>query len=93
MRFHLDVVSTARDYDPVRAGVSSDLRGALGPIEPVLARLDPLMSTPVILTRHEFRQLIDFLSNGLLDDRARPENLRKLIPKNVPSERAIQIFQ
>ena len=33
----------------------------------------------------EFGQLVDFVRNGLLDQRAKPENLRKLIPKAVPS--------
>ena len=93
VRFHLDVATKARSYDPARAGVKPDLQAPVGPIEPVLARLDPLMHTPVILTKEESRQLIDFLRNGLLDDRAKPETLRKLIPTHVPSGRAIQNFQ
>ena len=67
IHFHLNVTSGARNYDPVRAGVKPDLQGPVGPIEPVLARLDPLMQTSVILTKDEFRQLLDFLRNGLLD--------------------------
>src|SRR5437016_722619 len=93
IHFHLNVTSGARNYDPVRAGVKPDLQGPAGPIEPVLARLDPLMQTSVILTKDEFRQLVDFLRNGLLDDDARPEKLRRLIPTHVPSGRAIQNFQ
>ena len=93
IRFHLNVAMRARNYDPVSAGVSHDLQLSRGPIEPVLARLDPLMQTPVVLTNSEFRQLVDFVRNGLLDPRAKPENLRKLIPTHVPSGRAIQIFQ
>jgi cytochrome c peroxidase len=50
IRFHLDVARRARSYDPTRAGVKPELRGPLGLIEPVLARLDPLMQTPVTLT-------------------------------------------
>ena len=41
----------------------------------------------------QFRQLVDFVRNGLLDPKARPENLRKLIPRRVPSGRPIQVFQ
>jgi hypothetical protein len=37
------------------------------------------------LTDEEFSQLVDFVRNGLLDQRAKPENLRKLIPRSVPS--------
>jgi cytochrome c peroxidase len=59
----------------------------------VLARLDPALVTPINLSNSEFRQLVDFVSNGLLDPRARPENLRKLIPDRVPSGRPLQRFQ
>ena len=93
IRFHLNVAQRARNYDPLRAGVKLDLQGPVGPIEPVLARLDPLMRTPVALTNDEFQQLVDFVRSGLLDPRAKPENLRKLIPTHVPSGRAIQTFQ
>jgi len=41
----------------------------------------------------EFRRLVDFVPNGLLDPRAKPENLRKLIPTRVPSGRALQKFE
>jgi hypothetical protein len=60
---------------------------------PVLARLDPLLAVPVHLTDEEFRQLVDFVSNGLLDLRAQPENLRKLVPKSVPSGRHVLTFE
>ena len=57
----------------------------MGPIEPVLARLDPILATPIDLTDAEFRQLLDFVRHGLLDQRAGPDSLRKLIPRSVPS--------
>ena len=93
LRFHLNPVGRAPSYDPTAAGVASDLRGPTGPIEPVLARLDPALVTPINLSNGEFRQLLDFVRNGLLDPKARPENLRKLIPRRVPSGRPIQTFQ
>ena len=85
VRHHLDVFASARSYDPVVAGVDSDLTAPMGPIEPVLARLDPILATPIDLTDAEFRQLLDFVRHGLLDQRAGPDNLRKLIPRSVPS--------
>jgi cytochrome c peroxidase len=85
VRHHLDVFTSARNYDPVAAGVDSDLTAPLGPIEPVLARIDPILATPIDLTDAEFRQLLDFVRDGLLDQRAGPANLRKLIPRSVPS--------
>jgi len=93
IRHHLNVSDSARAYDPQRAGVDADLRGPMGPVEPMLARLDPLLSTPAALTDTEVRQLVDFVRNGLLDSRARPEKLRHLIPSTVPSGRPALLFE
>jgi cytochrome c peroxidase len=93
IRHHLNVSGSARAYDPAGAGVAADLQRPIGPVEPVLARLDPLLGTPITLTDREFRQLVDFVRNGLLDDRARPENLRQLIPATVPSGRPALLFE
>jgi len=93
IRFHLNPAGQAPNYNPRAAGVARDLRGPTGPITPVLARLDPLMAAPINLSNNEFHQLVDFVRNGLLDPKARPENLRNLIPPRVPSGRPIQIFQ
>ena len=82
---HLDVFESARQYDAVRAGVDRDLSGRLGPIEPVLDRLDPLLATPIRLTGREFAALVAFVRDGLLDERARPHALCELVPASVPS--------
>jgi len=93
IQHHLDVVSSVNNYNPATAGVAPDLRGPLGPMAPVLARMDPLLANPIHLTDEEFRQLVDFVTNGLLDPRAKPENLRKLVPKSVPSGRPTLRFE
>ena len=93
IRFHLNPAGQAPNYDATAAGVAPDLRGPMGPLAPVLARLDPAMTTPINLSNDEFKELVDFVRNGLLDPKARPENLRKLIPRRVPSGRPIQIFE
>ena len=93
IRHHLDVVTSVNSYDPVAAGIAVDLTGPIGPMAPVLARIDPLLASPVFLSDEEFRQLLDFVRNGLLDPRARPENLRKLVPKSVPSGRPVLVFE
>ena len=93
IRHHLNARKSARTYDPAKAGVDADLQGRAGPIEPVLERLDPLVARPTPLTPEEFRQLVEFVRDGLLDPRAKPENLRKLIPSSVPSGRPLQLFQ
>ncbi len=82
---HLHVLESARSYDPIRAGVAADLTLRLGPIEPVLARLDPLLLNPPHLTAGEFESLVTFVRTGLLDQRAGRENLCGLIPDALPS--------
>jgi len=73
--------------------VDRDLRMRLGPIEPVLKRLDPLLRTPIDLGRQEFNDLVKFVANGLLDPGAKKENLCALVPDKVPSGRPVLKFQ
>ena len=93
VRHHLDVFASALNYDPVAAGVAPDLRGPTGPIDPVLDRVDPILRAPISLDSGEFQELVDFVRNGLLDSRAAASNLRKLIPKSVPSGFPVLTFQ
>jgi len=93
IRHHLDVFSSVRNYTLEGAGVDSDLTAPMGPIEPVLARVDPILATPIELTNDEFLWLVDFVRNGLLDQRATPDKLNKLIPKSVPSGFPVLRFQ
>jgi cytochrome c peroxidase len=83
IRHHLDPYISARQYTP--RDLPPDLQGPLGPIEPVLARLDPLLQTPIQLSDEEFSQLVDFVRHGLLDPRILPKHLKTLVPKRVPS--------
>jgi cytochrome c peroxidase len=85
IRHHLNVFESALNYDPHAAGVDHDLRHRLGPIAPVLARIDPLLATPIHLSAGEFSALVVFVRKGLLDERAKKENLCELIPASVPS--------
>lgn len=90
---HLNVSESARGYDPVAAGIDTDLWPRLGPIEPVLARLDRKVRTPIHLKRSEFNDLVTFVRNGLLDKRAKKENLCKLVPQTVPSGLPVLDFE
>jgi hypothetical protein len=65
----------------------------LGPIEPVLLRIDPLLADPIRLTSDEFHHLLAFVRDGLLDERASKKNLCSLIPEAVPSGFPIPRFQ
>ena len=90
---HLDVFTSARNYDPIRAGVAADLALLRGPIEAVLARIDPSLATLTPRTVAEFGWLVDFVRVGLLDKRAQPEHFRKLVPEAVPSGRPTLVFE
>jgi cytochrome c peroxidase len=85
IRHHLDVARSIRRYDAKAAGVDEDLTQHLGPIEPVLERLDPRLQLPIRLTEAEFNDLLTFVRDGLLDSRARKENLCKRVPRVLPS--------
>ena len=53
VRHHLDVFASMRSYDP-QPPASRPTCTLAGPIEPVLARIDPLLATPIDLTSEEF---------------------------------------
>jgi cytochrome c peroxidase len=91
IRHHLDVVASATGYTPER--LAPDLRGPLGPIAPVLERLDPRVASPVSLSDAEFADLLDFVRDGLLDPAARPARLRRLVPERLPSGRTPLRFE
>jgi len=90
---HLNVIRSARLYDPVAAGLDPDLTLREGPRLPVLLRIDPLMRTPATLSPDDFEGLVTFLREGLLDPRATPANLRRLIPAAVPSGMSVLDFE
>ena len=93
IRHHLDVVGSATRYDPKEAGVDEDLTHVQGPIQPVLDRLDPLVERPTLLSEDEIEDIVTFIRDGLLDDRAKPENLCQLVPKTVPSGMPVLDFR
>jgi cytochrome c peroxidase len=85
IRHHLDVFDSARNYNAARASVDKDLRLRVGPIEPVLARIDPLLARPIRLSEPEFQDLVHFVRDSLLDDGATAREFCPLIPMTVPS--------
>jgi cytochrome c peroxidase len=93
IRHHLSVAAALRRYRPTAQGLAADLAGPTGPWEPLLARLDPRLAQPLHLTPKEFRQLVAFVREGLLDARARPERLRRLVPETLPSGRPPLVFE
>jgi cytochrome c peroxidase len=91
VRHHLDVFASVAGY--TTADLEPDLQAPLGPMEPVLAKLDPLVGTPLDVSEDEFNHLMDFLRIGLLDPRARPERLRRLVPARLPSGEPVHRFE
>jgi len=91
IRFHLNVIDGARNYDPVKAGVPADLTHHVGPAVPA-SRIDPLMQRPIRLSNGEVKDLVAFVRDGLLDPRVNTEELCKLVPPRVPSGERTLIF-
>jgi cytochrome c peroxidase len=91
IRFHLNVVEGARDYDPAAAGVPADLQ-QVGPRIPK-SRIAPSLKKPIKLTNGEFDDLVQFVRTGLLDERVKKSNLCGLIPRTVPSGLAVLTFE
>lgn len=91
IRYHLNALGEAPKYGT--ALLPTDLQGPMGPAQPVLDRLDPLLQTPARLTAEEFAALVDFVRDGLLDPAARPQRLQRLIPRKLPSGEATLRFQ
>jgi cytochrome c peroxidase len=92
VRHHLDALRSARAYSPEAAGLAPDLRQT-GPVEPVLKRLSPRLATPLRLGEEEIADLVAFLRDGLLDARARPDSLCRLVPASLPSGEALPRFE
>ncbi|HEX6105367.1 MAG TPA: cytochrome c peroxidase [Gemmatimonadales bacterium] len=91
IRHHLNVRASVAAY--TGDGLDADLRIRLGPMEPVLERLDPLLRTPIALSAEEFDQLVAFVRDGLTDPAARPERLRHLLPGALPSGEPLHRFE
>jgi cytochrome c peroxidase len=94
IRHHLNAVGSAHRYDPKKAGIDRDLtRREMGPIEPVLERLDPELVGGIHLSKPQIDDLIQFVTTGLLDRRALKENLCGLVPRVVPSRLPVLTFE
>jgi cytochrome c peroxidase len=85
IRHHLDVFESAYRYRAASAGPDRDLTRRLGPIQPVLDRLDPILMSPRFLRDDDLQNLVAFVRSGLLDPRALPQNLCGLVPTVLPS--------
>lgn len=93
IRHHLNVIASATAYTPQSQHLPPDLSGPMGPLAPVLARVDPILTTPIVLSSAEFAQLSVFVMKGLMDRRASPVETAYIVPKKVLSGMTPMIFQ
>jgi cytochrome c peroxidase len=93
IRHHLNVRGSLKHYDAKKAGVAADLTSRMAPIGNVSASIDPLVASPGRLNEQEFNDLVRFVRNGLLDERALPSRMCKLVPSALPSGAPVPIFE
>jgi cytochrome c peroxidase len=87
---HLDVKASLHSYEPDVNKVRSDLLP--GPFEGILAAgIDPLLQTPIRLTKKQFQDLVEFVRDGLFDKRVL--QFCKHVPTSVPSGMPLQLFE
>jgi cytochrome c peroxidase len=87
---HLDVGASLRRYDPVANNLPDDL--SPGPFEGILAAgIDPLLKKPIKLSEQEFRDLAEFVRDGLFDERVL--DFCERLPESVPSGLPMQVFE
>jgi cytochrome c peroxidase len=91
--YHIDTIAASRKYNPHAAGVAKDLTYRKGPVEPTIARLDPLLAAQTRLSQQEFQDLYRFLSISLTDTRAQNEDFCAQIPASLPSGMPNLVFQ
>jgi cytochrome c peroxidase len=93
IRHHLDVEESVSHYNPAEAGVDPDLTHRLASSEAMLETLDPLLKRRIRLNDREFRDVVIFVRDALLDGRARKSRLCHLIPDSVPSGMPLLTFE
>ena len=90
IRHHLEVYDQARSYTADR--LDDALQASLGPLEPMLERVQNLIAVSERLPDDEFRQIVDFVRYALTDPGAHPDSLRSLLPASVPSGLPVHQF-
>lgn len=93
IRHHLDVAVSMRHYTPANQQLATDLHMSGVSVKRVSIQVDSILLTPISLTNEQFNQLVAFVRYGLLDPRATPERLRRLVPQSVPSDRPMLRFE
>jgi cytochrome c peroxidase len=93
IKHHLDVLRSLSRYNAKEAGIANDLASRMAPIQKVSASVDPLLIVPGNLDEQEVKDLVRFVGNGLLDQRALPSSMCKLVPSALPSGAPLPKFE
>jgi cytochrome c peroxidase len=91
--FHLNPSVNIATYRPYNFGVPLDMKYNRADMADVMSTLDPVLKQGISLSKNEKVDLLLFLTESLFDNRASSENLRKEIPKKVPSGIKLQYFE
>ncbi|MGZ5191847.1 MAG: T9SS type A sorting domain-containing protein, partial [Flavisolibacter sp.] len=93
IKYHLDPKKNIKTYSPSSNEVPDDLKYRAFDMPNVMATLDPALRNGIRLSEKEIDDLYNFVRDGLYDDNASPEKMRKLIPKRVPSGVKVAFFE
>jgi len=93
IKYHLDPKKNISTYSPNNNGVPADLKYRVSDMPDVMATIDPALRNGIRLSEKEIDDLYNFVRDGLYDDNASPEKMRKLIPKKVPSGVKVAFFE
>jgi hypothetical protein len=91
--YHLDPKRNINSYSPNSNGVPADLKYRRSDMTAVMATIDPALQNGIPLSEKEIDDLYNFVRNGLYDDNASPEKMKKLIPRHVPSGVKVAFFE
>jgi cytochrome c peroxidase len=93
IQHHLSVLYSTSHYDPEDAGLDPAVYQE-GPVHSMLDDVDALVATPLILTDQEFYNLVAFVRDALLDDKAMPGQECAFMPTQdeIPSGFTLETF-
>jgi cytochrome c peroxidase len=93
IRHHLNVTESLSNYDADDHDLHADLQLRRGPYASMLARLDPRLQDGIDLTEDEIHDLVEFVTEALLDDDCvKPEVLCDFVPARTPGNPDMEHF-
>jgi len=91
IRHHLEVAQGMSGFGAEMLDAS--INASLGPVEPMLGRVETLLTSSRPFQDDELEQIVMFVRDALSDPGAHPDSLRALVPEAVPSGRMVHHFE